>query len=112
MAKQNEPLTAQPPDQRPLTGSQASRLASLTGLNPKELSGLSVAQIGEKFRWKIDPEILFFRRICGRVVKLDPLTGDELPVPFATVHVEDTDCSFLCFFPVENPWAWFFPIFC
>jgi len=112
MAKQNEPLTAQPPDQRPLTGSQASRLASLTGLNPKELSGLSVAQIGEKFRWKIDPEILFFRRICGRVVKLDPLTGDELPVPFATVHVEDTDCSFLGFFPVENPWAWFFPIFC
>ena len=55
---------------------------------------------------------MFFRRICGRVVKLDRLTGDELPVPFATVHVEDTDCSFLGFFPVENPWAWFFPIFC
>ena len=34
-------------------------------------------------------------------------------VPNATVHVEDTDCSFLGLFPVEDPaWWWFWPIFC
>ena len=36
-------------------------------------------------------------------------------VPNATVHVEDTDCSFLGFFPVEGPfswWWWFWPISC
>ena len=36
----------------------------------------------------------------------------DYPVPYATVHVEDTDCSFLGLFPVENPFAWFFPITC
>jgi hypothetical protein len=112
MAKQNEQHTAQAPDQKPLAASQASRLASLTGLTAKELAGLSIVEINDKFRWKIDPEILFFRRICGKVVKTDPATGIDLPVPFATVNVYDTDCDFLGYFPVELPWTWFFPIFC
>ena len=112
MSKQTENVAIQTPEHKPLTKSQVKRLASLTGLHAKDLTGLTVAQISEKFRWKIDPKLLLFRRICGRVVKLDPFTGNELPVPFATVHVEDTDCSFLGLFPVESPWAWFFPIFC
>jgi hypothetical protein len=112
MAKQTETRTTVSPDRRPLTSTQASRLASLTGLSSKELTGLNISEINEKFRWRIDPELLLFRRICGTVVKHDPATGQDFPVPFATVHVEDTDCSFLGFFPVENPWAWFFPFFC
>lgn len=91
---------------------QAHRLAALTDLPIKELASKSVAELGEKLKWRIDPELLFFRKICGRVVKRDPATGAEYPVPFATVHVEDTDCSLLGFFPVESPWSWFFPIAC
>ncbi len=43
--------------------------------------------------------------------KKDPATGVEYPVPFATVHVEDTDTNFLGFFPAESPWGWLFPLF-
>ncbi len=100
------------PDQRPITELQAKRLAALSGLNQKELVNLSVVQISERFRWKIDLELLRFRRICGRVVKKDPITGIEYPVPFATVHVEDTDCNFLGFSTIESRWAWYFPTFC
>jgi hypothetical protein len=78
----------------------------------KELAGLSVADISDKLRWQIDPELLLFRRVCGKVVKKDPVTGTEYPVPFATVHVEDTDCSLLGYFPPAWPWGWFFPLFC
>lgn len=65
MAKHPENIAEATPDQKPPTGSHASRLASLTGLNRKEPAGISVAQIGERFRWKIDLEILPLRRICG-----------------------------------------------
>ncbi len=109
IAKENEDLM---PDRRPITELQAKRLEALTGVSAKELVSKSVAEISEKFKWRIDPELLLFRRICGRVIKKDPATGGERPVPFATVHVEDTDCSFLGLFPVEAPWAWFFPLIC
>ncbi|MEZ5356136.1 MAG: hypothetical protein R2762_26165 [Bryobacteraceae bacterium] len=101
-----------PPDQRPLTKIQAERLSALSGVSARELAGATVAQISEKYRWKIDFEILGFRRVCGKVVKRDPVTGVEYPVPFATVHVEDTDCNLLGFFPPGNPWLWFFPFLC
>lgn len=100
------------PDQQPVSNIQAQRLASLTGVDIKEIAGNTVASLSEKLRWRVDPELFFFRRICGHVVKKDPITGVEHPVPFATVHVEDTDCSFLGLFPTESPWSWFFPIFC
>ena len=80
-----------PPDQRKLTKTQAARLGALAKLRSEDLVGLTVAQITDKFKWKVIPEFLFFRRICGRVVKKDPVTGVEYPVPFATVHVQDTD---------------------
>jgi hypothetical protein len=96
----------------PLTGLQANRLSSLTGLKADVLKGQTIAQLSEKLKWQIDLELLLFRRICGQVVRTDPVTGIDYPVPFATVHVEDTDCSFLGFFPVESPWAWLFPVFC
>ncbi|MFE4106303.1 hypothetical protein [Almyronema epifaneia] len=100
------------PDRQPLNKLQSQRLAALSELSVKEIAGLSVAEISEKFRWRIDPELLLFRRLCGRVVKQDPDTGAEYPVPFATVHVEDTDCNFLGFFPKASPWSWLFPTFC
>ncbi len=102
----------QTPDRQPINEIQAQRLASLTGVSVKEIIGSNVLELNEKLKWRIDPELLFFRRICGRVVKKDPATGIEYPVPFATVHVEDTDCSFLGFFPIESPWLWFFPFLC
>ncbi len=109
---QAEGSKGETPDVRPITQLQARRLASLTGVRVQEIAGRSVAELSEKLRWRIDPQLFFFRQICGRVVKRDPATGIEHPVPFATVHVEDTDCSFLGLFPVESPWVWFFPLFC
>jgi hypothetical protein len=100
------------PDAVPLTRLQAARLSALTGVAVSELKEGSIAKIAEKLKWRIDPELLFFRRICGQVVKTDPATGIDYPVPFATVNVEDTDCNFLGFFPIESPWLWLFPIFC
>ena len=101
-----------PPDQIPLTSRQADRLSKLTGVKVAELRDRTIAQLTERLKWQIDLELLLFRRICGQVVKTDPISGVDYPVPFATVHVEDTDCSFLGFFPIESPWAWLFPVFC
>jgi hypothetical protein len=100
------------PDQAPLTKLQASRLSGLTGIAASQLAGLSVSEISTRYRWQIDPDLLLFRRICGKVVKQDPATGVEYPVPFATVYAEDTVCSLLGLFPVDIPWVWFFPFWC
>lgn len=108
-AAQREEVT---PDLRKVTSIQAHRLARLTNLKAKDLAGSTVADLSEKFRWRIDPTLFWFREICGRVVKRDPATGELRPVPFATVHVLDADCSFLWFFPIESPWCWGFPIRC
>ena len=101
-----------PPDQRPINAIQARRLAALTGVSAKELEGQKIAQLSERLRWKIDPIFFLFRQICGRVVKKDPVTGVEYPVPFATVYVEDTDCNLISYFPESWPWGWHFPLFC
>lgn len=101
-----------PPDQLSLTARQATRLSKLTGVNAEELRKGTVAELSDRLKFKIEPDLLRFRRVCGQVVKTDPVTGVDQPVPYATVHVEDTDCSFLWFFPVESPWSWLFPIHC
>jgi hypothetical protein len=100
------------PDRVPLKKRQAERLAQLTGLSARELVDRPVAELADKLRWRIDPSIFLFRKVCGKVVRTDQVTGIDYPVPYATVHVMDTDCSFLGLFPVESPWAWLFPIFC
>ncbi len=100
------------PDQKKLTAIQASRLSALTRIDVKHLTGQTVAEIAAKWKWHIDPALFLFERICGRVVKKDPVTGVEYPVPFATVHVEDTDCSFVGYFPKPWPWGWMFPFWC
>lgn len=100
------------PDQIKLKPVQAERLASVAGVSAKALSGLTVADISQKFRFQIDPTLLLFRKICGKVVKKDPVTGIEFPVPYATVHVEDTDCSLLGYFPASSKYSWYFPFRC
>lgn len=100
------------PDQVKLTAIQAERLAAMTEVDVREIHGLTVAELSEKLRWRIDPRLFFFQRICGKVVKEDPATGIEHPVAYATVDVEDTSCSFLGYFPVASPWTWHFPFRC
>lgn len=100
------------PDQLKLTPIQAERLGALSEVAAEELIGLTVTEISDKFRFRIDPMVLLFRKVCGKVVKKDPVTGIEYPVPYATVHVEDTDCSLLGFFPSGAKWAWYFPFRC
>ena len=104
MSKEKPPTQrAEPaPDERKLTSLQTKRLSAMTGVSAKELTGVTVAELSDRFKWRIDPNLLFFRRICGRVVKKDPNTGIEYPVPFATVTVEDTDCSLIGYFPPHS----------
>jgi len=100
------------PEQRKLTKIQANRLAGLANVKASELEGLTLAHAADLLKWKVDPNLFFFRKICGRVVKKDPVTGIEYPVPFATVYVEDTDCNFISYFPQASPWGWHFPFWC
>jgi hypothetical protein len=103
------------PLRRQVTARQADYLAGVTGVPVEELAGRRLGDLEELLRWRIDPALLLFRRVCGRVVRVQPGTGVLEGVPNATVHVEDTDCSFLGFFPVEGPWIWWWwlwPIFC
>ena len=93
------PGRAPAPDEIKLNAISAQRLASLAGLETNEVQGQTIAAISEQLKWAIDPEWLFFRRVCGRVVKTDPDSGIAYPVPYATVHVLDTDCDFWGYFP-------------
>ena len=107
MAKKAEVVKRLDPDQRPLTKIQASRLAAVAGVDQNDLVGATVIDLSEKFKWIIDPNLLFFRRVCGRVVKT--INGVQYPVPHATVHVEDTDLNLLGYFPPNWPWGWYYP---
>jgi hypothetical protein len=107
-----EPGKAPAPDETKLNAIAAGRLASLAGLEAQEVQGQTIASISEKLKWAIDPEWLLFRRVCGRVVQTDPDSGVAYPVPFATVHVLDTECDFWGYFPDGWLYSWLFPIRC
>lgn len=91
---------------------QAEKLSKLTKIDVKELKGKKISEIAEKYKAVIDPKLLLFQKVCGQVVKLDPVTGKELPVPFAKVHVEDTDCNLFAIYPPASMWGWFYPLIC
>src|SRR5579864_4092746 len=101
-----------PPDKVKLTRIQAHRLSQLTHVDIKKIEGRDIAQLSESLKWQIDPADFLFRRICGQVVRWDPVSGQYQPVPFATVHVMDTECDFLGYFPLSLPWVWLYPLFC
>lgn len=107
----NLQITSVDPSDRVISKSQAKRLASLAGIDPASISG-TVREVSEKLKWIIDPELFLFRKVCGKVVKKDAVTGEEYPVPFATVYVEDTDCNLISYFPQNWPWVWHFPFNC
>ena len=114
-ARSRSEIVEELPDRRKVTARQAAYLEELSGVPAEKLVAKPIGALEELLQWKIDPFLLLFRRVCGRVVRVEPGTGIIQGVPNATVHVEDTDCSFLGFFPVEGPWTWwwwFWPIFC
>jgi hypothetical protein len=100
------------PDERSLGAVPSARLSNLTGLPASEFEGHTVAALSERLRWAVDPDLWLFRRVCGQVVKTDPVTGMDLPVPNATVEVFDTVCDYWGFFPEPWPWGWLFPTHC
>jgi hypothetical protein len=115
MAKPTQTNSSTPtvlPDELKLNRMQAERLSSLTSININEIENRSIAELKDQLEWRVDPEWFRFRRICGQVVRWDPATGEYQPVPFATVHVMDTQCDFLGYFPERVVWAWLYPIFC
>ena len=102
--------TATTPDERPLVPSQASRLSGADRVPGVGVRGPTTpAALLERLRWVVDPDLWLFRRVCGQVVKTDPATGVDLPVPNATVEVFDTVCDYWGFFPEPWPWGWLFP---
>ena len=58
------------------------------------------------------PPFILGHRVCGRVVKRDPVTGKEYPVPGAKVNVVDVDFNLYCWCPwLYWPYCWFYPFF-
>ncbi len=110
--KGRSPAKSVPPDKIKLNRLQAQRLSQLAKIDIKQIEGRDIAQLSEELKWQIDPEWFLFRRICGQVVRWDAASGQYQPVPFATVHVMDTDCDFLGYFPLHVQWAWLYPLFC
>src|SRR3954470_20500801 len=93
-AKQH-PKTSIEWDRIHLSERRAEVLAKQSGVPAHRLVRRSLAELESELRFRLDPELLLFRRICGRVVKRNLVTGLLEPVAGATVHVEDTDCRFL-----------------
>lgn len=112
MTSRRQSKAAENPDTTPLTEIQANRLSSISGVPAKELAGLNLADLTDRVKWRIDPTLWRYRRVCGRVVKRDPVTGVDYPVPYATVHVEDTDCNVLFYSPLGSQFSWFYPFKC
>lgn len=80
-------------EERLLASSQVTFLAQETSLAADKLKDLRVVDVADKLGAYLDPYWLFNRKVCGRVVQRDPLTGELKGVPGATVEVQDTDCG-------------------
>jgi len=97
---------------QPVSRASARRFAQITNVPIAEVEGRSIAELSEALKWRVDPNLFLFRQICGQVVRWDPVSGEFQPVPFATVHVMDTECDFLGFFPFYAKMCWLYPIWC
>jgi hypothetical protein len=50
------------------------------------------------------------QRVCGRVIRRDPVTGEVCGVPGATVRVLDVDLHLFWWYPYPGyPWFWIWP---
>lgn len=96
-----------------VTEQQVSHIQRLTnGVSEEELLGANALDLRDHLEWRLDPELLGFKQVCGRVVTYDSDADEYHPVPNATVEVQDTDCSFLSYFPSGLGYGWFFPYNC
>ena len=100
------------PDDWRVTERQLDHIRTLIDDAPSDLAGATALDVRDQLEFAMDPDLLGFRQVCGRVVTHDSATGEYHPVPNATVHVEDTDCSFLSRFPSDLGYGWFFPFDC
>ncbi len=97
-------------EKRKLTKSQVTFLAQETSLPADKIAELRLGDITAKLGDVLDPYWLFNRKVCGRVVQRDPLTGELRGVPGATVEVQDTDCN--GWFRKVGGFQWFYPFGC
>ncbi|WP_158224011.1 helix-hairpin-helix domain-containing protein [Halorubrum salipaludis] len=100
------------PDDWRVTKRQLTHIRTLADDAPLELDAETALDLRDRLEFAVDPDLLDFRRVCGRVVTYDADTDEYHPVPNATVHVEDTDCSFLSQFPSDLGLGWFYPYDC
>lgn len=100
------------PEDWQLTEQQLTHLRTLADDVPLELDASTALELRDRLEFAVDPDLLGFRQVCGRVVTYDADTDEYHPVPNATVHVEDTDCSFLTQFPSGLGYGWFYSFDC
>jgi hypothetical protein len=100
------------PEARRLSKAQVEFLAAESGVPGAELRDLTLGTLVDRLKFRLDPKLFFFQRVCGRVVRRDPITHELHPVPRATVHVDDTDCNFVFYSPNGTGFTWLYPLFC
>lgn len=83
------------PERRELNSLQRVRLGALAGIAPSALDRLTLEEVRGRFGWQIDPRLLLFRRLSGRVLTLDAASGKPMPSAGATVGVDNTLCDLL-----------------
>ena len=105
-------IKVEAPEERRLTKRQVEYLSRATGFAASELADIRLGALADKLKYHLDWSSFFFQKVCGRVVKRDPVTGVLYPVPYATVHVEDTDCHLIFYSPSGLGYAWLYPFFC
>lgn len=89
-----QPVTDLAPERRELNSIQRDRLGEIAGIAPAAMDRLTVEEIRVKFGWQIDPRLLLFRRLTGRVLHQDA-TGTYRPAANALVSVQSTLCDLL-----------------
>ena len=104
-------IKVEAPEERRLTKRQVEYLSKVTGFAASELADIRLGALADKLKYHLDWSSFFFQKVCGRVVKRDPVTGVLYPVPYATVHVEDTDCHLIFYSPSGLGYAWLYPFF-
>ena len=97
-------------EERQLTKSQVEFLAKETSLAADQIADLRVVDVADKLGDYLDVYWLFKRKLCGRVVQKDPLTGELKGVPGAVVEVQDTDCS--GWLRAIGGYTWLYPFGC
>jgi hypothetical protein len=97
-------------EKRKLSASQIAFLAREASLPVEKIADLRIVDVEDSLGAYLDPYWLFNRKVCGRVVQRDPLTGELRGVPGATVEVQDTDCS--GWFRKIGGFQWFYPFGC